>query len=389
MATASTEFRPHEAALLPTQSDKTTTRVLHLVNGEHYAGAERVQDLLGLRLPEFGFEASYVCLKPNKFPQTRIAQHVPCDAAPMAFRFDLRPALKVARMVRDGGFALLHTHTPRSALIGRVAAAIAGVPVVHHIHSPTIADSTRRFRDAINAIVERQSIARISAAIAVSQAMAQYARRQGIHPARIHVVSNGVPIVGPLTNRTVPSQTWTLGIVALFRPRKGLEVLLESLALLRQTEHDVRLRAVGTFESPEYLAAIVAHAAKLGVSDCVEWTGFSRNVQSELSKVDLLVLPSLFGEGLPMVVLEAMASGVPVVATRVEGIPEAVRDGIDGVIANPNDAADLSRAVGRVIGGELDWSRLRQSAHARQAQWFSDECMARGVAEVYRKVLSA
>jgi hypothetical protein len=66
-----------------------------------------------------------------------------------------------------------------------------------------------------------------------------------------------------------------------------------------------------------------------------------------------------------------------------------VRDGIDGVIANPNDPTDLSRALAQVIGGKLDWSRLRQSAHERQGQWFSDECMTRGVAEVYRKVLSA
>jgi len=101
----------------------------------------------------------------------------------------------------------------------------------------------------------------------------------------------------------------------------------------------------------------------------------------------LFVLPSLFGEGLPMVVLEAMASGVPVVATRVEGVPEAVRDGMDGVIANPESAEDLARAIEQVITGQIHWSMLRDNALARHAELFSDESMAQGVAEVYRKVL--
>jgi glycosyltransferase involved in cell wall biosynthesis len=101
------------------------------------------------------------------------------------------------------------------------------------------------------------------------------------------------------------------------------------------------------------------------------------------------VLPSLFGEGLPMVVLEAMAAGVPVVATRVEGIPEAVRDRVDGVVAAPGDPQDLARGIAELMDGRLDWAELRESAHARQAEQFSDESMARGVAAVYSRVLSS
>jgi glycosyltransferase involved in cell wall biosynthesis len=103
--------------------------------------------------------------------------------------------------------------------------------------------------------------------------------------------------------------------------------------------------------------------------------------------MDLFVLPSLFGEGLPMVVLEAMAAGVPVVATRVEGIPEAIRDGIDGLIASPNDVNDLVLQLDRVIRGQVDWNAMRISAHRRQEEKFSDRSMAQGVAQVYRKVL--
>ncbi|MBN1591036.1 MAG: glycosyltransferase family 4 protein, partial [Pirellulales bacterium] len=100
------------------------------------------------------------------------------------------------------------------------------------------------------------------------------------------------------------------------------------------------------------------------------------------------VLPSLFGEGLPMVILEAMASGVPVVASRVEGIPETVRDQRDGLIVEPGDPRSLARAVRKFIDGRVDWDVLRQSALRRHAELFSDHAMAAGTAEVYRRVLN-
>jgi len=180
-----------------------------------------------------------------------------------------------------------------------------------------------------------------------------------------------------------------LGTVALFRPRKGIEVLLEAVAELRKQGLPVRLRAVGGFETPEYEREVMSLVEKLGLADAIDWTGFTEDVNGELVEMDLFVLPSLFGEGLPMVVLEAMAAGVPVVATRVEGIPEAIRDGQDGLLAEPGDPASLARAIGRIVRGEVDGHALSTSAQARHAQAFSDRSMAAGVAEVYRRVLKA
>src|SRR4051812_21156823 len=79
-------------------SPPTTLRVLHVINGEHYAGAERVQDLLAARLPEFNINAHFVCVKPNRFPSSRHCQAAPLTSLPMKFRFDLRPAWQMARM---------------------------------------------------------------------------------------------------------------------------------------------------------------------------------------------------------------------------------------------------------------------------------------------------
>src|SRR6185437_10508788 len=116
-------------------------------------------------------------------------------------------------------------------------------------------------------------------------------------------------------------------------------VLLETLAELRSRGRELRLRAVGTFETPEYHASVMDQVEHLGLQDIIDWRGFQTDVSAELAQIDLFVLPSLFGEGLPMVVLEAMAAGVPVVGTWVEGVPEAIRDGAAGLMVPPEDAA--------------------------------------------------
>jgi glycosyltransferase involved in cell wall biosynthesis len=223
--------------------------------------------------------------------------------------------------------------------------------------------------------------------IAVSESLARQMAEQGFAPEAISVVHNGVPRAQPAPFREPPHGAWTLGTVALMRPRKGVEVLLEAIAILRGQGVPVRLRAVGPFENRTFELELKRRAERLGLNEHVAWAGFCADVFRELSGMDLFVLPSLFGEGLPMVVLEAMSAGVPVVATRVEGVPEAIRDRQDGVLAEPASAEDLARAIREVIDGRLDWSQLRTSALGRQAESFSDKSMAAGVAAVYRQIL--
>ncbi|HEY4760176.1 MAG TPA: glycosyltransferase, partial [Thermoguttaceae bacterium] len=211
--------------------------------------------------------------------------------------------------------------------------------------------------------------------------------RQGFDPALITVVHNGVAPLYEVPLRTLPHEQWALGTMALFRPRKGIEVLLEALAILRRRGLPVRLRAVGEFESPDYQTEIQALAARLGLQELIQWAGFKSDITAELLAMDLFVLPSLFGEGLPMAVLEAMAAGVPVVATDVEGTAEAIRHGQDGVIVPAGNPQALAQAIADVIQGKYDWSAMRRSALERQAQSFSDRSMAQGVAAVYNQVL--
>src|SRR6185369_11610622 len=101
---------------------------------------------------------------------------------------------------------------------------------------------------------------------------------RGISAERIICVPNGVPLAPVQTERRRPADCWTLGVVALFRPRKGIEVLLEALAVLRSRNVNVRLRAVGGFETPEYKAQVLAVAERLGLNDAIDWIDFTRTI---------------------------------------------------------------------------------------------------------------
>ncbi len=365
------------------------TKVLHLINGEFYAGAERVQDLLALQLEPCGFAVSFACLKDGIFAARRRAQQAPLFPMPMRSRFDIALCLRLARLVRAQKFHLLHTHTPRSALIGRAVCLLTGLPMVHHVHSPAELDTEQGWRNVRNNLVEKFSLRGARRLIAVSGSLEERLRERGFAADRICQIPNGVPIAERSRRPYQPGQELTIGMIALYRPRKGVEVLLEAMKRLRDAGVSTRLHAVGPFETPAYQQAILDLAGKLGLAQHITWVGFTSDVASEFRHMQLFALPSLYGEGMPMVVLEAMAAGLPIVSTRVEGIPQVVRDGVDGLLAEAASAEQLANALQRFVRGEVDSEVMGDSGWHRQRENFSDLSMATGVARVYRQVLAA
>lgn len=371
--------------------ERLDARVLHIVNGEHFSGAERVQSHLGRCLPGFGVNADFACVKPGKFADMMLARNGHWGRnhnTPMRGRADVSVAWQVRDLIRKHQYDLLHAHTPRTAMIASIASRLSGVPWVYHVHSPASRDSAKKLSNRINAWVEKLALRNCSHLITVSESLRLECIRGGSHEETVSVVHNGVPGIRPHREST-PSigARWVLGMVALQRPRKGLEVVLEALSGL--ADHDVTLRIIGPFETVEYEQEIQHRIDELGVGDRIERVGFTEDVPSELAKLSALVLPSLFGEGLPMVVLEAMAAGLPVIATRVEGTPEAVTDGVEGLLAEPCDSDSLADKIRQLVTGEYDWCQMAQAAYERHAKDFSDIAMARRTVRVYAKVLGA
>jgi glycosyltransferase involved in cell wall biosynthesis len=363
-------------------------KVLHVINGEFFSGAERVQDLLAGALRPLGYDVVFVLLKPGQFNVYRSNRDSTTYITPMRSRLDMKVARRLDKIINAENIELIHTHTPRAAIIGRVASILAGCPHVHHIHSPTLHDTHHALRNLINAVAERLSLIGTSRVFTVSESLRIYMRKWGLAGSRIVVAPNGVPTRPVIPDRDFPRKPWTLGMIALFRPRKGVDLLIHALSILLKQGYAARLHLVGSFEEPEYKSEVQNLADHLGVTQAMELVGHTDDVNKEFDRMDLFVLPSRYGEGMPMVILEALASGVPVVASRLAGIGEVIREGIEGSLVEPNDPVGLAEGIAKFLSGEYNWENFRQAGLERQRTEYSDRTMALRVAQQYDFVLS-
>ncbi|MFN7874594.1 MAG: glycosyltransferase [Pirellula sp.] len=362
--------------------------VLHIINGEHFSGAERVQQLLGKRLPDECVDPYFACLKQGKFRQNCGLEEERVFIEPMRSRLDWQCISRITSLAHELQVEVLHAHTPRSAMVANVVAGKLDLPWVFHVHSPTARDSTRMLLNRVNDLVERASLLSCNHIITVSKSLRREMLRRGYDRSRLTCVPNGVPSQEPIDPFSrINQEHWRLGMVALVRPRKGIEVLLDALARTLTSHPNISLDVIGPFETPEYEQSVNKLVDSLGVRDNVRFLGFTNNVPEAMRNLDAMVLPSLFGEGMPMVVLEALALGVPVIATKVEGTPEIVRDGIEGLLAKPGCAASISAKIAQMVQSRSEWSRMSTRAYDRHQEKFSDEQMAKRIAAVYRKLI--
>ena len=376
------------AAMVPSPGGKgekkqKVLKVLHVVNGEYYSGAERVQDNLALGLAQFGYGVVFACVKEGRFAETRRAKNVPLYRISMPELGWRKSIDRLIRVCAQENIALLHAHTPRTAVLCAGVHRRTGLPWVYHAHSPTLWDSKRYLKNIVVGLVDWWAARQADRIIAVSESLRRYWVRLGIPARRVVTVPNGVAAWKSLTVRKPPEGSWVLGTMALFRPRKGVEILLKAIQGLSSRGYRLRVLAVGPFESEHYERHLKEMTHRLGLDEIVTWTGFVENTQEMLLAMDLFVLPSLFGEGMPMVLLEAMAAGLPVVASAVEGVPEIIRDGCEGLLVRPGSSSALASAIARFLDGAVDWEGMRRAAYERQRDRFSLESMAAGVAAVY------
>ncbi len=262
-----------------------TLRALHLVNGEHFAGAERVQSHLGRCLPGSGVRADFVCLKPGRFATILERQGGSWGQVyrqAMSNRFDLRVVQPIAKLVKKNRYDLLHAHTPRTAMIASIVARLTGKPWIYHVHSPAVRDSSRRFVNWFNHAIERGSLRNCEHRITVSHSLCHELIAQGVAPERLSVIHNGVPAIRPERQSTpTPGGPWVFGMVALMRPRKGLEVALQAMALLREQGYQATLRCIGPYESPEYHESVRKLIDQLQLAPHVEQLGFQADVSPD------------------------------------------------------------------------------------------------------------
>jgi glycosyltransferase involved in cell wall biosynthesis len=363
-------------------------RVLHLITRLLNGGAEAktIETVLRLDGYEFvvghgaAFDPEQVSRLERHGIETRkfgtIRHYNPVTTLPAV--------LAVARYVRQEDFDIVHTHSTEAGIIGRFGAALAGVPaVVHTVHGvPFTWDRNtilNRFVLGCERVAARSTDCIITNADAITD---EYLQRGIGCVEQYETVYSGIDI-DRFSKATPATDVDGPGVRILMVGRlvdgKGFEDLLGAVERLEDRQLSVYL--VGDGPRREALEATIDRRSL----ENVHLLGYREDIPDIMAACDVFVLPS-YREGTPRVITEAMASGLPVVATDIAGIPEQVEDGTNGFLIQPGDVTALVNCLERLVSS----AALREDfgmAGRQRAERFSRERMLADIEEIYRELV--
>ena len=353
-------------------------------------GAERIVEQLATRLPRDRYDVKVACLyAPEAVGADIRAAGIPVIHLDMRSKLDLRAPYRLFRLLREQNIHILHAHLFHANLLAATIGRLAQTPaIIATRHSVEMGGGHREW---INRLVRSSRDAVVTVSREVYEAEA---RRSGIDPGKLVMIPGGVKISDfdevdqVLVKRLrdewgIQPESYLIGTVGRFVEPKGYIYLLDTLVRLRGQTSEVKALLVG---GGALRPAMEEKAEALGLSDSVIFTGIRRDVPEILALLDVFVLPSLW-EGLPIALLEAMAAGLPVVATRVGGVPEVVVDGVTGLLVPPRDPGALSEAVLTLLQAPDLRRKMGQAGQERVREHFSVERMVKQTEDLYVSLL--
>ncbi|HUV37589.1 MAG TPA: glycosyltransferase family 4 protein [Patescibacteria group bacterium] len=350
---------------------------------------------LGAALREAGHEVAFCC-SPGEGLDLLREEGFRVHPVPIVRSYNLpshfRSLVSLVRLFRRERFDVVHTHTPVAGLIGRVAARIAAVPhVVYTAHG-------FYFHEAMNRNVRRFFIrlerfgGRLSDIVFVqSEEDWREAHREGVAPpGRLIYIGNGVDPTrfgrerytrenAALRGEFHLGEGPVVGFVGRIVREKGAVEFVEAAASVRRVVSRARFIMVGQplpSDRDGCWREIQALREKLDLCGVLELTGYRRDVPAILSLFDLFVLPS-YREGMPRALLEAMATGIPVVATDIRGCREEVVDGETGLLVPPRDPEALAAAITRLLADPPRADAMGAAGRARVLDRFDERRITR------------
>ena len=308
---------------------------------------------------------------------------------------DLKALIALYRLMRRERPDIVHTHAAKPGVLGRLAARLAGVPVVvHTFHGHILRGYYGPLMTWLLRRMERMLARCSDRIIAVSEQVKQDLVRYGVAPPeKISVIPLGFDLQpfldsgehrGALHRELgLANGARLIGIVGRIFPIKNHRLFLEAAARVAAEERSARFVVVGDGAlRPE----MEAHARSLGIGDRVTFTGWRRDLPRIYPDLDVLVVSSK-NEGTPVSAIEAMASGCPVVATRVGGLPDLIEDGETGHLVPSEDAPALVAAILRVLREPDAARRLAEAARADVRERFRAERLIGDMERLYSELL--
>ena len=383
-------------------------RILHLIEDLGSGGAERLLHVNLSRLDRRAFDG-VVCHLYDRAPhwkQPILDLGYPVVSLGLRSIRDLpRGVVRLVRLLRRDPVDLVHTHLYGANLVGRIAAAVVGIPVVSSLHCPdydpaVFVDNATLSPAKLRILrwLDRASCRLAGPAfVAVSQYVKQSAERHlGIPRDRTTVIYNGIDMTMFSRDADTAARAMRLraklGLtgdapivlcVARLDPQKGLRYLIEALPAVVRECPRVAALFVGT-GPPAMQSSLESLAERLHVRSHVHFVGATSDVRSYLELCDLFVQPSLY-EGMGIALVEAMAMERACVSSRASAIPEVVADGVSGSLVAPADAGALAIAITRLLKDPALRSRMGAEGRRIAVDRFDVARNIRQLESVYRE----
>ncbi len=375
-----------------------SVRILHIVGDSKFGGAAFGILRLARLWRSLEWEVDVLTTDP-KFQKEALAQGL-CVVDSDVIRRDIRPVrdlmglLKLYSYLRRSDYTIVHTHTTKAGFVGRIAAGLAGIPVVvHTAHGFAFHEYSSRLKIAFYASMERISSLWCRKVISVSRFHEQWGRRLGIAaPQKIECIPNGIPdpLEGLDPDSSQIRRGWGVSgddIVLFTHGRlaheKGLEDLIEAMGILKGSPRKLLLVLAGAGPLRQRLEDQVRAR---GLNGYVKFLDFQTNIPALLCAADIVVLPS-WREGLSISLLEAMACGRTIVTTTIGSNKEATGEGDAALLIPPGSPSLLADAVSRLVRDEGLRRQLAERARRRYLDEYTVEKMLTGYHNLYLGLL--
>jgi glycosyltransferase involved in cell wall biosynthesis len=373
-------------------------KVLHVVSVPGVGGAQVYVESVVHGLAGLGYDVTVACSDdPAVVARYASAAHVyptriPYRVDPWA---DLRFFVRLLRLMRSGRFDVVQTSAAKASLFGRLAARLAGVPVViftahgfpfHDFMSPLPRLGLRMLERAMSRWCTDMvvSVSEIDRRTAVAEGI--------VPPERIVTIQNGIDLECAVGDRAaareslgLPPGVAVVGMVGRLAPQKAPDDFLRMAALVAREVPTTTFLVVGDGPLRRDLAQLTT---ALGLDRQVRFLGFRDDVPRVLAALDVFALTSLW-EGLPFTILEAMRAGTPVVATAVNGVPEVVEHGRTGLLAPPRDTTQLAAHILALLKDPGRARAMGEEGRRRLREQFDVDRMVAELSDLYQRLHAA
>jgi glycosyltransferase involved in cell wall biosynthesis len=362
-------------------------RLLLAVDSLEVGGAERHVVDLALALRRKGYGVEVACSVAGELAEPLQAAGVPVwllTSCLVKRRVSPAYARGIRKLLKERRFDLLHAHIYASSVAAAIATRGTGLPLVITEH--TEASWQTRWTRRVSRWAHRRARHTIAVSTPIQRRLIE---KDGVPSDLVSLIPNAVipasddppDLTGVLPDGWLEGPL--VGVVARLQPEKGVADFLKAAARVSKISPRVRFLVVGDGPLREELLAL---ARRIGVEKRVRFLGYRTDARALVGLMEVLVVPSVT-EGSPLIVLEAMAAGVPVVASAVGGIPDQIRHDEEGLLVPPGDSGALGEALLNLLRDPACARRLGEAGRRRATSEFGHPTMVRRIEDVYRDAL--